>query len=894
MPHRSFRLWALVAAARLILLFIGPLPEATAQPGPPTDRHLQQWQWFYFQRAYPFDRIPAGARQRAREQLAAALRLGLMPQAAISGTQWVSIGPAPIGEPEFPWANASGRVSAIAIHPTDPNIVYIGAAQGGVWKSTDAGASWTPLTDEQCSLAMGALAIDPVNPNIIYAGTGEQHFSGDSYYGCGVLRSIDGGLTWVQLGASVFDLDSANGGARISRILIDPVTAGSAHNTTIYVASDLGLYRSTDSGAHFLRVLGPFSDFYSPVTDLVMDPTNPRILYGGAAFPTSGGWATTGIFKSNDGGTTWVQLTSGLPATGVFRINLAIASSAPQVLYASLALTSGGLGIFKTTDGGATWAQLPLSGSVTPNCQCGYDMVLIVDPSNSDTVYFGGVWLYKSLDGGSTWQHITFGDIYIHVDQHALTFDSLGRLYVGNDGGLYRTGDGGAHGENLNTNLAITQFYPGISLHPTNSSIAFGGTQDNAVLKKSPGSLLWHRVWGGDGGFTAIDFANPNTVYAEAQWTSGGSFIARSDSGGDSFSSFSVKQNGINLTDPAAFIPPLVMDPSDSQTLIFGTNRVYRTTDRAENWSAISPALSFGWFSALAIAPTSSATIYAGTITGDVWVTTNTGAIWTKISAGLPLRYVTDLAIDPSNPAIAYATISGFFTGHVFLTTNGGGTWQDISGNLPDIPVNAIVIDPVTILRTLYIGTDLGVFRSVNGGVSWERFSAGLPNVAVFDLALNPQTGLLVAATHGRSMFAQGVMLPLSLGTNAGAFRTGDSLVISAGVTNPGLAGTVDFYFGALLPDGDTVVFFTDLAFNSGTGNLSSPATLRPIVVGVNLAAPFTFNQPSFFTYRWTGTEPPGNYTLFLAAVRQGALADNRVDPGDIVALSTAAVTFAP
>ena len=363
----------------------------------------------------------------------------------------MSIGPAPIQNGLIAGEGpVSGRITTLAFDPTDPTIVYIGAADGGVWQSTDAGATWTPLTDAQCSLAMGSLAVDPVTPTIIYAGTGEKNSSGDSYSGCGLLQSSDGGTTWTQTGADIF------GGRHISKVLVDPLTAGTTTSTTIYVASDAGLYSSFDSGVTFNQMLPDV------VNDLVIDPSNPSTLYAGTLFAQ--------VFKSVDGGATWVQV--GLPAAGG-RISLAIAPAAPLTLFA--ALNAGSLRLFKTTDGGDSWIEL-----FGPSCgtQCFYDLVVAVDPNNPDTVYFGGIDLFMSTDGGGSWLDITTGidGQGIHVDQHALGFDILGQLYVGNDGGVWRTPDAGAHWTNLNTTQAITQFYPGVSLHPTDPNVALGGT----------------------------------------------------------------------------------------------------------------------------------------------------------------------------------------------------------------------------------------------------------------------------------------------------------------------------------------------------------------------------------------------------------------------------------
>src|SRR5690606_2744043 len=389
---------------------------------------------------------------------------------------------------------STGRLTAIAVHPSDPNVIYIGGAQGGVWKTTNGGANWTPLTDHECSLAMGWIVLDPVDPDIVYAATGEQHFSSDSYYGCGVLRSTDGGATWTQLGAEVFDVaTTTSGGVRIARIVLDPRTAGSTANATLHVAAENGVWKSTDGGVSWTRTLAAGTTGPAPATDLVMHPSDPDVLY--AALGRVAGDAANGVYRSTDAGATWMKLDNGFPSADVGRINLAIAPSQPSILYASIqnafeqprAGDDGTLlGIYKSTDGGASWAL----ASSTPSCntQCWYDMALAVHPHSPDTVLFGGVPLYRSTDGGRTFQTVGTGaGGSVHVDQHVIVYDPSDprTVYVGNDGGIYRSREGGAAGtwESLNSDIAITQFYAGIGLHPTDPDIVLGGTQDNGTLR---------------------------------------------------------------------------------------------------------------------------------------------------------------------------------------------------------------------------------------------------------------------------------------------------------------------------------------------------------------------------------------------------------------------------
>ena len=707
---------------------------AVAQQERNRDDPFARIEYFNRQRAYPFRQIPPHALQTARAAFAqrwpAAVRAqGLSVTSPAAG--WVGFGPSPIINFGVRYA---GRVNSIAVDPTNSNHIYVAAAEGGVWRSLDGGGNWTPLTDAECSVAMGSVALDPVNPTIVYAGTGEV-FAGDAYTGCGVLRSTDAGATWQQLGAAVFA--PATGAASISKMLVDAATAGSPTGSTVFAATSFGLYRSTTSGNAWTLVLA------GVVTDLVQDPSDPSTAY--AAVGNQSGSPDNGVYKSTDGGLTWQPL-AGFPTVNVGRIQIAISASQPSILYAAVhALNSGGilLGVFKSTDAGASWHELD-AGNISCTRQCWYNLVISVDPTNPDLVYFGGFSLYRSTDGG-----VNFTDVgsSMHVDQHALLIDPQNPsiLFAGNDGGVYRSTDFGSSWTDLNSGLSITQFYPGISVFPGFGYQLLGGTQDNGTLQYD-GSPAWQNILGGDGGFTAVNYNTPTTVFAECQWNCGPLRRDASTGGG-----FVAKSSGINFGDPALFIPPLVMDPVNPLVLYFGTNRLYRTTDNAESWAPISPGFT-GKISAIAAAPSATQTVYIGMWDGTVQLTPNGGLSWILITTGLPNRYVTDLAIDPADATHVYVTVSGFGTGHVFETVNMGTTWNDISSNLVDVPVNALFRHPGT--GALYIGTDLGVFLSNDNGRTWGPSATGLPNVVVLDLAFNSGTQTLYAATHGRGVFA--------------------------------------------------------------------------------------------------------------------------------------------
>lgn len=842
------------------------------------DKRLLRWKYFNNPRAYPLANVPAGAYQRAVSYYDQKWGLTNRPADrpnALDVTAWTPIGPAPIGTNP----TTTGRINSIAVNPNNPNIIYIAAATGGVWKTTDGGASWTPKTDTQCSLAMGSVVLDPANPNIVYAGTGEQNFSADSFYGCGVLRSSDGGNTWTRLGGGIFS--TATGGATISRVLVDPSGAGTLTGSKVFAATSFGLYRSVDSGQNWTNTLNGI------VTDVAMDPLNSNTLY--AAVGTIFGAAENGIYKSVNNGVTWTKLAGGLPAANLGRIVLSVAPSAPSTIYAAVqnSATFQLLGIFKSTDSGTSWAQLAATGA-SCSTQCWYDIHVTASPASANTVFFGGVNLYKSTDGGQTFAEVGQAS-GVHVDHHGFAFQpgTPSVTYAGSDGGIWKSTDSGNNWVSLNANLSITQFYGGASLHPTNAGTVMGGAQDNGTLVTT-GPLAWAQVLGGDGGYTAIDFNDPTTRYAETQWTPGQGFIGprRSDAGGP----FNQKLTGINLNDRGEFIAPITMSPSNPQTLYFGTFRIYRTTDRAENWAAISPDLTTGGtITAIAQAKSNAQVIYAGASDGSLQVTQNGGTTWAAANAGLPNRSVKWIVVHPTNPAIAFVVFSGFGTGHVFRTTNSGANWINISSDLPDVPVNSIVLDPAAPTTKIYVGTDLGIMGTSNGGTNWQPFNNGMPNVPVFDLVFNQTTNTLVAATHGRGMFKAtlggggggtatllSAVTPVARATVVNGTVTAFASIINTSAN----AGT---NCGIALPVGTANVNFTFSGRNPTTGAPENPNVPVAIPAGgtYNFVMSFTptatmqVNLPLVFSCANSAAAPSVvGLNTFLLTATAGAPAD--------------------
>ena len=724
------------------------------------------------------------------------------PNAAPPLPSWISVGPNSVqnaagtvgGNPDA----VSGRVAAIAVDPNTASTFYVAAAGGGVWKTTNGGQSYTTHTDFTGDTAMGSIAIAPStsgNQQVVYAGTGEANNSGDSRYGIGLLKSTNGGASWSVIPGP----SSAFVRRAISKIVVSPTDPKTVYLTVADFAvnglgGNTGVWKTTDGGTTWTNTTATtINDSFDPYSDLVMDPTAPTTLY--AAIGNPGGSGSNGIYKTTDGGTTWALLAGGLPTASVGRIALALCASAPGTIYASIenSGTSGLLGLYKTTNNGTAWAQLTAAPDYLGQ-QGWYDNAVVVSPTNPNQVFAGGQVNYGaqtyddlraltgSQDGGTTFQDYSVGAGFLgpHTDLHALAFAADGSVLLdGNDGGVWRLENPSSPGTtsttdatgtvqwtDLNTNLDTIQF-TGIALHPTDPTIAYGGSQDNGTEKYS-GSLNWSQVRGGDGGFVRVDQTNPQTVYHEYYGIS----LERSDDGGANWNGATT---GINPSDPApdgsdpaAFYVPFKLDPANQSRVIYGTNHVYESTDKGDNFTAIGTPGTNGFNpggGSISNLGVNGNTIYAA-VGGNVYATTNDGATWADVSLPGNANAVTDIFVNPTNAQDVYVSRGAFLAAgasKIYHSTDGGATWNDVSGTgsgkLPDEPFNAVLLNPAS--GTLYAGGDDGVYSSTDGGTTWARLDPGnnFPRTQVIDLALSPGTNLLGAGTHGRGLFE----LPLSI-----------------------------------------------------------------------------------------------------------------------------------
>ncbi len=746
-----------------------------------------------FWRGFPYLRKDARAQAiremtRRENQLEAQRRVANEPLPAL----WQPIGPAPIpnGQTSGRTDPVSGRVSAIAVHPTDPNIVYLGTAQGGLYRTLNGGTTWTPLLDGALSLSIGAVAIAPSDPTVVFVGTGEAAFSGDSFFGVGIYRitNADTAPTLsgpLNLGTSSGDIFT---GRSISKIIVHPTNpnflfatsatgrAGISGTTTGLNLPDAGVYRSINAMSanptfEKLTIQGTL-DASRAVVDAVIEPDNPaRLIVTIIGTGGDGGvYLTTNALDSVP---SFVRTLTTGDGTSLGRAELAANKTGDVVtIYAATGTANGT--VYKSVDGGVIFTQTIANNFCNP--QCFYDIAVAVDPTDANRVYLGGsptLPFGRSLNGGTSFTNSSVG---LHVDTHAFGIapSSPNIIYFGSDGGVWKSLDTGLTWASLNNSTLNSIQFQSVSLHPFDRYFTIGGTQDNGTEWLKPDNT-WVRATGGDGGQSTIDQNAVDTTNVTAYHT----FFNRMNSqiGYQRISTFNQSgtlqpstfrgcsgaggtQTGINCADAVLFYAPLSRGPGNPNTTYIGTTKLYRSADRGDNHEVVSQQFASP-ISAIGIAPTDDNIRLVGLTNGRVFISTAAGATtMTDITGALSAtpRYVSRAVIDPTNSNTAYITLNGFGLPagqHVWKTTNLLATapiWTQAGNGIPDVPTNAFVIDPAN-TNTLYAGTDIGVFRSIDGGANWQPFSNGLPRVAVFDMALQNANRFIRIATHGRGIW---------------------------------------------------------------------------------------------------------------------------------------------
>jgi photosystem II stability/assembly factor-like uncharacterized protein len=766
----------------LIIFLSFPAILALAQSGAPEpatgqadlpfaeqDEVIERLDWFFSQRGFAFDTLAAQDYydilndEMAKEQRKFfEPRKGNRLNTAIGNLSWSSIGPTGLeglaSLPNYGWGRVSGRVPSMAINPTDPDIVYIGAAAGGLWKTTNGGSSWTDLAPSLASLTYGAIAIDPNNSDVVYAGGGEIMYSTNPwlYNGNGMFKSTDAGATWTNI-TNGFGSQTQFGAIAVSPFNSDVVfaTLGSGYWHLGNLANE-GVWRSTDAGSTWNKVLDQADAF-----DVYARPDSAGYVFAGIG----GGVAASGVYRSTDNGSTWTMTSTGLPTgTSIQRIQLAMSPSAPTTTYAIIYYGTGTYRtkLYKTTDGGSGWFQIAVNTYLSGNYGSGwtdqgwYDLCVGVHPTDPNIVMTGNLELFRSTNGSSMTVLRTNSTSAwyspCHVDYHIIRFAPSNGSYVycGSDGGMFKSTDAGVTWTSVNNGLATLQLYH-IASHPTNANIVYGGAQDNGNFRTLDGGATpWGSVETGDGMYCAVDPGNPNVVYMSTQYGS----HDKSTNGGATFSGMRSTNGG--------WLSPLIIHPMNSKTLFVTNRSVYKSTNSGSSWTTIASNPSSDYINSIAMSPVNpSRMIFAGndafSNSPQVKVSTDTGATWTDRTSAIggTARYISRVVCHPSEPSTMFAVRSGFVSGQkIYKTTDLGVTWANVTGNLPNVPHNCMIVDPAR-PNEYYAANDLGVYHTTDGGTNWTREGQGMPFVPVMDLEIVDfgATRLLRAATHGRSVY---------------------------------------------------------------------------------------------------------------------------------------------
>jgi photosystem II stability/assembly factor-like uncharacterized protein len=686
-------------------------------------------------------------------------------------------------------ALTSGRISDIAIHPRNPHTWYVAVGSGGVWKTINGGTTWQPVFDNQASYSTGCVTIAPNNPEIIYVGTGENVSGRHVGFGDGVYKSLNGGKTWRNMGLKKSE--------HISEILVDPrdsdVIFAAAEGPLWSPGGQRGLYKSSDGGRHWQAALKISQD--TGVTSIAFEPGNPGIIYAAAyqrrrsvaAF--MGGGPESGIYKSGDGGKRWQKLTVGLPKGHMGKIGLTVSHIKPWVVYATIEAGPDERGFYRSADRGESWEKRSryISGGTGPH----YYQEIYADPHRFDRIYQMDVWTHVTGDGGKNFRKV--GEAHKHSDNHALAFHPTdpGVLLSGTDGGLYESRDSGITWKYF-ANLPVTQFYkialdnaqPFYNIH--------GGAQDNGS-QMGPSRTLningimnrdWFFTYGADGYACGIDPEAPDIIYATWQ---AGHLLRYDRSSGETLDIQPYPGTG---EDPPRWNwdSPFIISPHSHTRLYFGSQRLYRSDDRGDSWTTVSPDLSrgisrleqeimgrtrsvddlwdhdamsyFGNLTAISESPLQEGLLYAGTDDGLIRVSEDGGKYWRKIAKlpGIPQYFfVNDIKASLHNKDTVFAALDNHKTGdlnpYLVKSTDRGRTWTSIVGDLPNRHIVWAIEQDFIAPNLLFTGTEFGIFFTVDSGRHWLKLTGEMPTISFRDIEIQRRENDLVGASFGRGFF---------------------------------------------------------------------------------------------------------------------------------------------
>ena len=814
-----FRLAWPVLAVLMTAMAVSPVA-AEPENGREESWQIEQRQrWFEESRG--LREHPEAARLRADAALELKRqRAALDPLRSARGESWQEIGPSSMNMVDWLMGRVAGRINAITPLPGNDNTVYVGSAAGGVWKTTNAGLSWTPLFDQVGTLPIGAITLDPTQSATVWVGTGDKNGGGCAgYFGQGVYLSEDAGANWVARNGS--------GVGAMPLSIVNAVAVQPTDGNVILVGgagtcnasgslSGAGVYRSIDKGLSWTKVLN------NNVEDMLFVPGSSTVYAGLIGI---------GVQKSIDGGATWAPANTGISVSGS-RMRLAMAPSDSNILYAMLGSGSGS-SIYRTANAGGNWT---LQSSNACEDQCTYNQTISVHPSNPDTLLLGTIRAARSTNAGVSFTPLTstWGSAQaVHQDTHVVRYSSSNpnRFWIGSDGGVWRSDDSGTSFQNMNANINVTQFYD-IAVHPADSNIVLGGAQDNSSSGRRT-SLVWDLTYAsGDGFMNAFDENTPSIVFQTSYPKCNLPNIVRSFDGGSSGSYSQMPTSGLVASSAFQFLTPMA---SAGSLLFVSSNVLYRANTTGNSWTAISGNI--GTISVITPQVHGSMTpTYVGTAAGQIQASPDAGIpvpVFSNVTGDYPGGRIADVAMDPVDAQRVFIARAGFGLSRLYRSTTGGNTWIAVGAGLPNVPANAVAIDPLNTSR-IFVGTDIGVYESTDGGDTFAAFSAGLPlGIVVSDLEIDDIPHVLTAGTYSRGAWR--VALAGSIGNSP---PTADYVITRNGL---------DASFSDLSIDNDGAVVSHLWDFGDGS---STSIEVNPM-------------------HTYAG---PGNYTTSLTVTDDGGL----------------------
>ena len=811
----------------------------------------------------------------------------LSSSSSVMSTTWTSVGPfgAPTGL-VFGLPRKAGRDNFLTFHPTNTLTIYAGSAGGGLWETTNGGVSWITNTDNLPVGAMSDLAIDPTNPSIMYLATGGGNdvLAGQPSPSQGMYKSTDGGVTWLPAGLTF----SLSQNRVIHRIVLDPTNP-----TIVFAATNIGIFRSTNSGASFTSVSS------LNCWDLKFHPTNPTIVYA----------VGTSFYRSTNSGTSFSLVST--PISGANRLVMATTTINPSFVYilGSRSSDSQFLGLFQSTDDGQTFVTKSTTPNVIGNSCAGtstgqgqgwYDLAIAASPITSGEIVVGGVNVFRSTNNGTSWTMIGCWNSptpYIHADIHELQYAPNGTLFSSNDGGIFWY-NGTNTWTDITSNRNIAQMYKiGLSSLTVNRWIT--GHQDNGTNIKN--GVNYTASLSGDGMDCFIDRTNDNVMYAEQYNGS----LNRSTNGGASWTSIATSIGGAG-----DWVTPWKQDPTVANTIYAGFSKLLVSTNQGSSWAVLGNTAgtgSGGTITEFAIAPSNNQVIYV-LQGGSIRKTINAGTNWTNVTGTVPAGVATFITIKPTDPNTAWVTVSGYNAGQkVYQTVDGGATWMNISSNLPNLPANCSVYETGSNDR-IYIGMDVGVYYKDNSSSTWTLYNVGLPNVSISDMEMSPASpGKIYAATYGRGVYMADVVpttaAPVSDFSYFGAMCAGTNKVLVDNSSNTPtswswtIAPTTGVTFNSTSVQNPTLNFTSagiyTISMISGNGIGTATAvvtktlsvfTTPTLVLSANSmtvcdADPFTVSASGATSYTWsysggfassTTYTPIGDWTYTVTGSNNG------------------------